>query len=73
MLIIDPSSLPGNVTVDDPGQATVTIMDDDCKYLVNNAVYIPLQMIYCNPSSTDITVQVTSSMLDQLLVSTVVF
>ena len=27
MLTIDPSSLPTDVTVGDPGQATVTIMD----------------------------------------------
>ena len=31
MLTIDPSSLPTDVSVGDPGQATVTIVDDDCK------------------------------------------
>ena len=31
VLTIDPSSLPTNVTIGDPGQATVTIVDDDCK------------------------------------------
>ena len=30
-LSIDPSSLPSNVTIGDIGQATVTILDDDCK------------------------------------------
>ena len=30
-LSIDPSSLPNNVTIGDIGQATVTILDDDCK------------------------------------------
>lgn len=30
-LIIDPSSLPSNITVYNFGQATVTILNDDCK------------------------------------------
>ena len=30
-LSIDPSSLPDNVTIGDIDQATVTIVDDDCK------------------------------------------
>ena len=29
MLTIDPSSLPDDVSVGSPGQATVTIVDDD--------------------------------------------
>ena len=32
MLTIDPSSLPTGVTQSDPGQATVTIVDNDCKF-----------------------------------------
>ena len=32
-LSIDPSSLPSDVTIGDIGQATVTILDDDCKYI----------------------------------------
>ena len=31
MLTINSSSLPSNVTVGDPGEATVTIVDNDCK------------------------------------------
>ena len=31
MLTINPSLLPTGVTVGNPGQATVTIVDDDCK------------------------------------------
>ena len=31
ILSIDNSSLPMYVSVDHPGQATVTILDDDCK------------------------------------------
>ena len=31
ILDIDPSTLPESVTVDDPGQATVMIVDDDGK------------------------------------------
>ena len=34
MITIDPSMLPDNVTVGDPGQATVTIVDDDSKLCV---------------------------------------
>ena len=30
-LVIDESSLPKDVTVDDRGNITVTIVDDDCK------------------------------------------
>lgn len=32
-LAVDPSSLPSNVTIGNTGQATVTIVDDDCKYI----------------------------------------
>ena len=31
MITIDPSTLPDNVTVGDPGEATVNIQDDDSK------------------------------------------
>ena len=31
MLTINSTSLPSNVTVDNPGEATVTIVDNDCK------------------------------------------
>ena len=31
MLTIDEASLPTNVTRDSPGEATVTIVDNDCK------------------------------------------
>ena len=31
MITIDPSTLPTDVTVGNPGQATVTIVDDDRK------------------------------------------
>ena len=31
ILIINSSSLPSDVTVGSPGQATVNIVDDDCK------------------------------------------
>ena len=34
IITIDPSSLPTGVIVGDPGQATVTIMDDDGKLSV---------------------------------------
>ena len=30
-LTINSSSLPSNVTVGDPGEATVTLVDNDCK------------------------------------------
>ena len=33
-LTIDTSSLPSNVTVTKPGNTTVTILNDDCKYTV---------------------------------------
>ena len=33
ILNINPTSLPGSVTVDDPGQATVMIVDDDGNWL----------------------------------------
>ena len=39
MLTINPSSLPTNVTVGSPGQATVTIVDDDGKQLLNTFLY----------------------------------
>ena len=32
-LSIDPSSLPSNVAIGNIGQATVTIADDDCKFI----------------------------------------
>ena len=32
-LTIDPSSLPNDVTVGSPDQATVTIVDNDCKFI----------------------------------------
>ena len=32
MLTINPSLLPNGVTVGDSGQATVTIVNDDCKF-----------------------------------------
>ena len=32
-LLINTSSLPSGVTVDDPGQTTVTIVDNDGKYI----------------------------------------
>ena len=31
-LVISPSSLPDRVTRGDPGQVTVTIIDDDCEF-----------------------------------------
>ena len=34
MITIDPSSLPSNVTVGDPDQVTVTIVDNDGKYFI---------------------------------------
>ena len=34
-LVIDESSLPSGVTSSDPNRTTVTIMDDDCKYMIN--------------------------------------
>ena len=40
ILTINPSSLPSDVSVGDPDQATVTIVDNDRKYLVNNAIYL---------------------------------
>ena len=40
ILTINSSSLPSDVTVGNPGQATVNIVDDDRKYLVNDAVYL---------------------------------
>ena len=36
ILTINPSSLPSDVTVGSPGQATVTIGDDDGKKTVNH-------------------------------------
>ena len=36
ILTISPSSLPNNVTVSDPDEATVTIVDDDGKKTVIN-------------------------------------
>ena len=40
-LIIDPSSLPSGVSVSNPGQATVTIVDDDGKIIeVNIVMYL---------------------------------
>ena len=40
MITIDPSSLPNNITVGDPSEASVTIMDNDGK---NYNVYL----VYC--------------------------
>ena len=37
---INASSLPSDVSVGDPDQAIVTIVDSDRKYLVNNAIYL---------------------------------
>ena len=34
MLTFDPSSLPDGITRGTPGEATVTIVDDDCKQLL---------------------------------------
>ena len=31
MITIDPSSLPNNITIGDPGRVTVIIVDNDCK------------------------------------------
>ena len=33
-LIIDTNSLPNDVTVGNPGNSTVTILNDDCEYYV---------------------------------------
>ena len=42
ILTIDPSSLPSNVTIGDPGQATVTIVDDS-----NDGNYVTIICDYC--------------------------
>ena len=34
-LIIDPSSLPSNITIGRYNQPTVTILDNDCKFCIN--------------------------------------
>ena len=47
MLTINPSSLPTNVTVGSPGQATVTIVDDDGKQLLNTFLYT--FVLVCHP------------------------
>ena len=39
MITIDPSSLPNNVTVGDPGEATITIVDNDGKNYNIHLVY----------------------------------
>jgi len=39
-LIINPSSLPSGVIVGDPGQVTVTIVDDECKYVLEFTAHI---------------------------------
>ena len=39
MITIDPSSLPNNVTVGDPSEATVTIVDNDGKNYNIHLVY----------------------------------
>ena len=40
LLTIDTSSLPNNVTVDNPSQATVTIVDNDGMYISSNITNI---------------------------------
>ena len=37
MLTINSSSLPGSVRLGTPSEATVTIVDDDCKWLIQTA------------------------------------
>lgn len=39
-LSINSSSLPDGVTVGDPGQVTVIILDDECKYVPGFIVHI---------------------------------
>ncbi|XP_065915710.1 extracellular matrix protein 3-like [Dysidea avara] len=69
ILTINTSSLPNRVISGNPGQATVTIVDDDsCIVTFNHSTYIideddgPVQplLVLSNPSSTNITVQVLS-------------
>ena len=46
-LSINPSSLPSGVTVDDPSQATVTIIDDDSEYKALVAIFVEFAVITC--------------------------
>ena len=39
-IYIDPSSLPKDVSLDDPCQVTVTIKDDDCEWSCNNKKHL---------------------------------
>ena len=47
MLTINSSSLPTGVTVGSTGQATLTIVDDDSKQLLNSFLYTFL--LVCHP------------------------
>ena len=44
-LTINSSSLPSSVTVGDPDEATVTIVDDDCELGIKQCIIISM---YCN-------------------------
>ena len=46
-LSINPSSLPSDVTVDDPSQATVTIIDDDSEYKTLVAIFVEFAVMTC--------------------------
>ena len=39
-ILIDPSSLPEDVSLGDPCEATVTIKDDDCEWSCNNKKHL---------------------------------
>ncbi|XP_065892782.1 extracellular matrix organizing protein FRAS1-like [Dysidea avara] len=69
-LTIDPSSLPNRVTLSSSATLTATISDDDSPTVsFSTAIYrvgeddgaVQLQLVLSNPSSTDITVQVSDT------------
>ena len=39
-ILIDPSSLPEDISLGDPCEATVTIKDDDCEWSCNNKKHL---------------------------------
>ena len=51
MITVDPSSLPNNVTVGDPDQVIVTIVDNDGKYFILKYSYTyALKLLMSVPS-----------------------
>ena len=65
MITIDPSSLPNNVTVGDPDQVIVTIVDNDGKYFILKYSYVcALKLLMSVPSLYNLARNMYNSMCD---------